>query len=49
MNRREILIGSATAVGAMALSPLDSASAQKSQEVIFNGAGGSSQDNVRKA
>jgi putative spermidine/putrescine transport system substrate-binding protein len=49
MNRREILIGSATAVGAMALSPLDSASAQKSQEVIFNGAGGSWQDNVRKA
>ena len=49
MNRRELLIGSAAAIGATIVSPIEETSAQKSQEVIFNGAGGSWQENVRKA
>jgi putative spermidine/putrescine transport system substrate-binding protein len=49
MNRRELLIGSGAALGVAALSPGQNAGAQVSKEVIFNGAGGSWQDNVRKA
>ena len=48
MNRRELLIGSSAALGTAVLSPVRNAAAQASKEVIFNGAGGSWQDNARK-
>jgi putative spermidine/putrescine transport system substrate-binding protein len=47
MNRRDFFLGSAAAIGGLSLSAADVAA--QSNEVVFNGAGGTWQDTVRKA
>jgi putative spermidine/putrescine transport system substrate-binding protein len=49
MKRRDFVISSGAALAALAMPQVGTLQAQGAKEVVFNGAGGSWQDNVRKA